>query len=134
MLCNARYREIHAVAAAILVPGTSYAAILRQSAEMGAFGPIDELDDWVAERAGRHRASHEPYGLQLASGPYLLVRGARTPDGEVVELLADVSGLKAAEAQLSRPATPSSRRSTPSSSAMPTSSRTTSARPCAASG
>jgi signal transduction histidine kinase len=102
VLCNARYREIHAAAAAILVPGTSYAAILRRSAEEGAFGPIDELDGWVAERASRRRVSHEPYGLQLASGPYLLVRSARTPEGEIVELLADVSSLKAGEAQLSR--------------------------------
>lgn len=102
VLCNERYRAVHAPPGGALEPGVSHASLLRRSAERGAFGPIDDLDGWIAERASRDRGSHGAYGLQLADGRYLLVRSARTPEGETVELLADVSELKAAEAQLSR--------------------------------
>ncbi|HYG91731.1 MAG TPA: ATP-binding protein [Azospirillum sp.] len=101
VLCNAKYRELYALSEDQIRPGSTFEAILRDSALRGQYAvPPEELEDWIADRMARHRACGSPFLQQLADGRWLRVEERRTRDGGTVGLRSDVTDLTQREAEL----------------------------------
>ena len=101
VLCNSKYREVYAVSADFLVPGTPFETIVREGARRGQYAEaIGRIEDFVARRMAAHR---DPTGVieqQLADGRWLRVAERRTPDGQIVGIRTDITELKKAIAAL----------------------------------
>lgn len=98
VFCNRRYREIYATSADLLVPGRTFADILRIGAERGQYAEaVGRVEEWVAERLERHYAL-ETLEQQLGDGRWLRIVERRTSDGGIVGIRSDITDLKAAEA------------------------------------
>ena len=101
VLCNSKHKELHPIAAHLMVPGQSFEDITRTAAENGQFpAAIGRLDEWVEERLARFRNASEPVLLQLADGRWLRFSERKTRDGGTVGIRTDISQLKRAEEAL----------------------------------
>src|SRR5262245_56010258 len=78
--CNRLYRTLCAPIADLLVPGVTFAAMVRASVERGFAPPAgDNSDAAVLLRVAQHVTAHEPVELQRG-GRKLVMRETRTPD------------------------------------------------------
>jgi anti-anti-sigma factor len=95
--CNRRYREIDAASADLMVPGRTFAEILRIGAERGQYAEaVGRVEEWVAERLARHYAL-ETIEQQLGDGSWLRIVEQRTSDGGIVSVRSDITDIKRAE-------------------------------------
>jgi len=95
VMCNKRYREIYAITADLLQPGSSFETIIRESARRGQMvEAMGRVDAWVVERMARHRMLATEILQQLGDGRWVLVRERRTHDDGTVSVHTDVSKLK----------------------------------------
>jgi anti-anti-sigma factor len=95
--CNRRYREIDAASADLMVPGRTFAEILRIGAERGQYAEaVGRVEEWVAERLARHYAL-ETIEQQLDDGSWLRIVEQRTSDGGIVSVRSDITDIKRAE-------------------------------------
>jgi anti-anti-sigma factor len=95
--CNRRYREIYAASADLMVPGRTFAEILRIGAERGQYAEaVGRVEEWVAERLARHYAL-ETIEQQLGDGSWLRIVEQRTSDGGIVGIRSDITDIKRAE-------------------------------------
>jgi adenylate cyclase len=101
IVCNSRYKELFPSQRNVLVPGTSFEAVVRQSAEHGLIPEaVGRVNDWFAERLQRHKHPTGPH-LQLRSdGSYIRISEQPTAGGGVVATYTDITELKQREAQL----------------------------------
>ena len=103
VVCNHRYRELYAVSAAAIVPGTSFETILRYGLTRGQYpGASGEQEAWLAERLYRHRHPGEPVLQELPGNCWLRIDERLTRDGGVAGVRADVTELVRREQQLQR--------------------------------
>lgn len=101
VLCNRRYRNMHPNTRHLIVPGTTFEAILR--AGVASLPPADAIgreEAWIAERLERHRHPEGTHEVQLGDGRWIHVAEKRTHDGGWVGVRTDVTRLKRAEAAL----------------------------------
>ncbi|NJO36336.1 MAG: PAS domain-containing protein [Rhizobiales bacterium] len=101
---NTRFLEIYPELAEAIAPGTHYETLLRLEIEAGIDpGPEEaKLDDHVAQRLDRHRASGQVLERRLPNGRWILINEHRTGDGGVVVLHTDITDLKDRESALAR--------------------------------
>jgi len=107
VICNSCYRNMLFPGLEIdLSIGTTFASIIRQSAERGyvkdAGGRIEE---WIVERLQRHRNPGAPHALQLGDGRWVMVSERRTEDGGTVGVYSDITKLKQREQDLTEQST-----------------------------
>lgn len=95
--CNPRYRQIYADSADLMVPGRTFAEIIRMGAERGQYPEAEgRVEEWVAERLRRHY-SLEPVEQQVSGGRWLQIIERRTRSGGIVGVRVDITALKQAE-------------------------------------
>ncbi|HEV8678540.1 MAG TPA: PAS-domain containing protein, partial [Stellaceae bacterium] len=98
VMCNESYRNFYPETAADLVPGMTFAEILRLGTAHGRFpDAIGREEEWIAERVRRQR---EPVGTieqRLADGRWVLVTKHRLANGWVVGFRVDITAVKAAQ-------------------------------------
>lgn len=95
VICNERYREIYSESADLLVPGASFADIIRIGAERGQYlDAIGNEEAWIADRMNRHFNPGEPMEQQLPNGRWVRVEERRTNDGGIVGFRVDITDLK----------------------------------------
>jgi len=102
ILCNRRYAalfgEQREVASLI---GLGVADLIRERVQAGDPIPPDFLGDaesWIAEQIKRHRAADGHQHLyETADGTWIQTTKRRTPDGEVVLVVTDITSLKRSE-------------------------------------
>jgi len=101
VLCNRKYRELFAISADLMTPGTSFEEILRGAAARGQYvdAHIDP-EGWIQERLRRRRAAVGSFELELSDGRCLHVTNRRTSEGGIVGILSDITERKAREVQL----------------------------------
>jgi diguanylate cyclase (GGDEF)-like protein len=99
--CNRRYRELYAVSAELLVPGTRLEELLRDGAARGQYpqsGP--DVDAFVRQMLAWRRSAEPVLERLLPDGRWLLVSERATPDGGHVGIRTDITPLKRAMADL----------------------------------
>jgi CheY-like chemotaxis protein len=102
VLWNRRYAEIYHRSADLFAPGVKLGDALREGIRRGdypeAFG---REEAWLAERVAQIlNPSGERKEQRLADGRWLMVDEARTPDGGVIGIRVDITGLKQQEQAL----------------------------------
>ena len=95
---NEQYRQYYRSSADLLVPGNSFAEIIRTGAERGQYKEaVGRVDEWVAERLAAHRSGNTEIIQQLDDGRWLRILERRTPEGFTVGFRIDVTELYAAK-------------------------------------
>jgi adenylate cyclase len=93
VICNSRYREMHAGLEIDVAPGVTYDAITGAAARAG------ETEQWLEERQRRHRDPSGAYE-QRAGQKWLKISERKTNDGGIVGVYTDITELKERELQL----------------------------------
>ncbi|OYD86009.1 hypothetical protein CHT98_00055 [Azospirillum brasilense] len=102
VLCNGRYRELFSANTDLITPGASFEEVLRGGVERGVYRvPHGDLEGWIARRIEQHRSAGPPMEMQLHDGRWIRIEEWRTYEGGTVGIRADITDLKAREAELS---------------------------------
>jgi hypothetical protein len=89
---NQRYRDMFPDSAEAMVPGTSFADLLRHGLRKGHVpDALGREEDWLAERLDQMRKADGITECQLSDGRWIEEHDHRTPDGGRVGLRRDVS-------------------------------------------
>ena len=97
VVCNAKYREIYADVAHLMIQGAPYEDLLRaffQAGDASHTGLSEE--EWVGARLEAHRSPGLP-AEQWLSGQWIRISDRRTSDGGIVSLRTDITSLKQAQ-------------------------------------
>ncbi|MBM3539296.1 MAG: PAS domain S-box protein [Alphaproteobacteria bacterium] len=100
VLCNERYRKMHAQTAAAIQPGMKFEDIIRasyQSGEQDAAG--GDVEQAVRRRLELHRQARAPFEM-ISRQRVIRIAERRTSDGGTVGLHVDITELKRREAAL----------------------------------
>ena len=101
LLCNRRYRELHAVDWQEPLEGRSYEDILRALAAADARHPDREsAEAWVAQRLAEHRKAGSASEVELAEGLHVRIVRHGLRDGGSVCLLLDVTEIRQRQQEL----------------------------------
>jgi len=101
VICNSASRDFFPGAKELLVPGSTFEAILRADISSGQLWKVDMgVDEWVAQRMARHRAANTDVIGALPDGRWIQVIERPTTDGGVIGIRIDITELKRKEAEL----------------------------------
>ncbi|WP_237904463.1 PAS domain-containing sensor histidine kinase [Azospirillum brasilense] len=102
VLCNGRYRELFSANTDLITPGARFEEVLRGGVERGVYQvPDGDLEGWIGRRIEQHRGAGAPMEVQLHDGRWIRIEEWRTHEGGTVGIRADITDLKAREAELS---------------------------------
>ncbi|CAO3372256.1 ATP-binding protein [Azospirillum argentinense] len=102
VLCNGRYRELFSANTDLITPGARFEEVLRGGVERGVYQvPAGDLEGWIERRIAQHRGAGAPMEVQLHDGRWIRIEEWRTHEGGTVGIRADITDLKAREAELS---------------------------------
>jgi PAS domain S-box-containing protein len=101
VLCNSRYRELHAPIAHVLVPGTPFEEICRAS----AYAELPEAakgrqEAWLCDRLARHRAPVFAVEERQIGQRWFQIGEQHTRDGGTVVVQAEITAVKRREQEL----------------------------------
>lgn len=95
--CNDKYRQLYALSADLLQPGTRFEDLIRIGAERGQYpDSVGRIDEWVRERMALHSMDRQMLVQRLPDGRWLRIVEAKTPDGYHVGFRIDITELKLA--------------------------------------
>lgn len=102
VLCNSKYREIYAESEDLMVPGTSFADILRGGLACGQYADTEGREEaWLAERlALHHREEPVTAEQKLGNGRWVFIAEQPMPGGGVVGIRVDITERKLTELEL----------------------------------
>lgn len=93
-LCNKQYCEYYSASAKMLIPGRTFAEIIRYGAENGQYPQaVGRVEEWIAERMTAHRSGNSDLIQQLNNGRWLRIRERKTPEGLYVGCRVDITEL-----------------------------------------
>jgi diguanylate cyclase (GGDEF)-like protein/PAS domain S-box-containing protein len=102
VVCNARFKDLYAISAPFIVPGATFAHIIREGARHGQYPQAgDDLEAFTRKVIAWHRGDHPPMERLLPDGRWLLITERPTPDGGTVGIRTDITALKQAMRELS---------------------------------
>ena len=103
VVANPAYRNMHAIIADVLVPGTRFETILSENVRRSRFdlGPL-EAEAYIARRLAQHRNPGPPIERRLSDGRWEQVREQRLADGGISLVILDITAEKEREAALHR--------------------------------
>lgn len=102
VLCNDRYKTLHAPIADLLTPGQGAATILRGMAERGLVTmPRAAIDGWVAAQLERDELQNRET-REIGEGGWRRVVDQRLPDGSLLSFSTDIGDLVRREQELRR--------------------------------
>ncbi|NKB57850.1 MAG: PAS domain S-box protein [Alphaproteobacteria bacterium] len=97
VMFNQRYRDEFSYAPEALVPGVTYAEILRRGVADDSVPQGYDIDTWVKERVAAHRNPPPPYLVERSDDRWTLMTEHRTREGGIVGIRTDVTELKLSE-------------------------------------
>ncbi|MDJ0948376.1 MAG: ATP-binding protein [Alphaproteobacteria bacterium] len=96
--CNQRFTDLHGPAAKSIVPGASFAEIMRECAACGIYRDAKgDPEAWLADLVSNHRDPTGNLEQELADGRWLLISEHRSDDGAVVGIWTDITQIKQSE-------------------------------------
>lgn len=97
-VCNSRFAEMFALPEALTKPGASFADTIRYLAEGGEYGPVDDIEAFVAERVEQARTFAPHYMERVrANGRTISVEGSPLNQGGWVTVYTDITSIKRQE-------------------------------------
>ena len=97
VIANARYREIYARSASVIVEGARREDILRHGLACGQYADaVGREEAWLVERLAANRMPQTAFEQRLADGRIIRIVERDTPDGGRVGLRIDVTELREA--------------------------------------
>jgi len=100
VVCNSRYRELHAKVGLPIEPGLSFAELVEASVAFGLYILDRTPEEWIRQRMERHGRPAGTFEQQHADGRWMLVSERRTSEGGVVGIRTDITALKQKESEL----------------------------------
>src|SRR5665213_789248 len=101
VICNSATRRYFPKSTELLVPGTSFEALLRAHAASGYVKDVGaDIDAWVAERMTHHRAANTDLIRAYDDGHWSQIIERRTSDGGTIGIRIDITALKQREEEL----------------------------------
>ncbi len=99
--CNARYRELYARIAPLMVPGVSYRDVLNYGVQSGQYPEaVERADRFLSQTLAWHRSDGGALERRLPDGSWLLITDRRMADGCVVGMRTDITAVKQAQNEL----------------------------------
>ena len=99
IMCNRKYRELHAANPLVAIPGSRFEDVFRFGIEHGEMQVApDGIEALVQARLARHRNPAEAFE-QRSGGKWLRISERRTSDGGTVGIHADITELKNVQAE-----------------------------------
>lgn len=104
IISNRTWREVHnAPIKDLLVPGTSFEAIMMASLETGSIAEaVGDEENWMRKRIQRHRFPEGPFVLRRGDSTWHQITETPLPDGGIVLVGTDISVLKEHQFALQR--------------------------------
>ncbi len=101
VLCNSKYREMHARIAHLIVQGVEFEHLMRKGAELGIFPEATaDINHWVQKRMQMHLHPKESFEQQLTDGRWLQISEYKTQNSETVGICRNITEQKQAEQAL----------------------------------
>ena len=102
VVCNQKYRTLlYPDIAEEILPGTSFADLIRRAAERGYIKDAEgRVEAWIEERLARHGDPGEPHLQQRGDGRWVMVSERKTQEGGTVAVYSDITDLKEREQEL----------------------------------
>jgi signal transduction histidine kinase len=101
VMSNEAYRRMYPEIADLMVPGTTFEAIVRAGVARGQFADAENREDeWIAERIRRHQQTEGSVEQHLSGDRWALASERRMSDGGIAGLRIDISALKKAQVAL----------------------------------
>ena len=101
LLCNSRFRDLHALGWEAPLEGRTQEDILRALvAESPEHQLREAADTWIEKQLARHRSARSSFEVELAEGTMARVSQHRTRDGGLVCVYADVTELHKRQQEL----------------------------------
>ena len=95
VLSNTRYRDLYAESAPAMVPGASFADIIRYGIEHGQYPEAKGREEaFLAERLARHAEAERSVEQELPGNRWLQIVERRTPEGDTVGFRVDITRIK----------------------------------------
>ncbi|MHB1219263.1 MAG: sensor histidine kinase [Alphaproteobacteria bacterium] len=96
VMCNTRHREIYPETTHLNRPGVAYEEILRAWTDLGLLQLPAGMDreTFIQTRLRQFRAPGEPVDVQRVGGRWVQISERRTPDGGLIRVATDITGLK----------------------------------------
>ncbi|MGR3622530.1 hybrid sensor histidine kinase/response regulator [Pseudophaeobacter sp.] len=97
-VCNSRFQEMFNLPDALVTPGARFDDTIRHIATSGEYGPVDDIEGFVAARVAQ-ALDFEPHYLERtrANGQMISIEGAPLPQGGWVAVYTDISRTKRVE-------------------------------------
>ena len=101
VLSNRRFQDMFDLPNTLTTAGASFADTIRHLATLGEYGPLEDIDSFVAERVQMAR-DFEPHYMERtrANGQVISVEGAPLPQGGWVTVYTDITQVKRQEGML----------------------------------
>ncbi len=101
VVSNRRFQEMFGLPDRLVRPGAGFAETIRYLAERGEYGPIDDIDGFVADRVEQARA-FEPHYMERtrANGQVIAIEGSPLHEGGWVAVYTDITDIRRQEALL----------------------------------
>jgi PAS domain S-box-containing protein len=101
VLWNEQFKTVRSRIADLLKPGARFEDLVRHNVARGGVpAAVGRVEEWVAERLARHRATGGTFEMELPGNRWLLVSERRTDGGGIVAVQTDITALKATEQAL----------------------------------
>jgi PAS domain S-box-containing protein len=101
VLCNGKFRATFPAAESLMVPGTTFAEIIRMAVEGGDVTvPTDKHEEWLVNRLKLRTESRASFEVGLRNGRWIKVSDHKTADGSIVGIRTDITELKHREEAL----------------------------------
>ena len=103
VLCNSKYREMHARITHLIVPGVKFEHLMHKGAELGIFPEATaDINQWVQKRIQMHLHPKGSFEQQLTDGRWLQISEYKTQNNETVGICRNIDDIKKAEEKLHR--------------------------------
>jgi len=103
VLCNSKYREMHARIAHLIIPGVKFEHLMHKGAELGIFPEATaDINQWVQKRIQMHLHPKGSFEQQLTDGRWLQISEYKTQNNETVGICRNIDDIKKAEEKLHR--------------------------------
>ncbi len=101
LLCNTRFRDLHAIGWQAPLEGRTHEDILRAFvAESPAHQLREPTETWIEKQLARHKTARSSFEVELAEGTVARVSQHRSRDGGLVCVYADVTELHRRQQEL----------------------------------